>query len=118
MLVSTQAGQSHLVKDSGHASLDVGQPGAGASPVIQRQMRAFQRARPVRDHPGRVGQRSEDGPDDPKARAGCTPPGKLAADCVSEPGLAEPADTGKVTSAPIQHNGRGRTPACRAKWRA
>ena len=75
----TSVGQLELVEDGDHPGLGVGQLGAGrrpSPPAVQRD--PLQRAAPVRDHPGRVGQGGEEVADDPQAGLLPAPAGDLA----------------------------------------
>jgi hypothetical protein len=63
-----QAGQPELVQHGEHPGRGVRQPPMCMVPVLQEQRHPLQRAGPVSDYPGRVGEGGEQLADDPQAR--------------------------------------------------
>jgi hypothetical protein len=67
-------------------------------------------AAPVREHPGRVGQRGEQGAQDPQRRLLAATLEDLAADRAFEPGQPEPAGAGQVAAVTAADHGHRRRP--------
>jgi hypothetical protein len=79
-------------------------------PVSGQQLDPFQCAGPVRDHPGRIGERGEQPAHDPQAGLLPAAAGDLAPHRLLEPGRSQPPGAGEVPAVPASDHRQRRDP--------
>ena len=112
---ASQLGQPELIQDGDHACLGVGQLGPGVVPVLDDPGDPFERGRPVRQHPGRVGQGGEHLPHDPQAGTLPAAAGDLFSDGSFEPGRPEASGAVQVAAVTVDDHGHRGHPGRRAE---
>jgi hypothetical protein len=85
-------------------------------PVLQQQGHSLQRAAPVRDHSGRIGERSEKAADDAQARLALAAAGDLPPHLALEPRRAQPPGARQVPAVPAGDHRKPSHPGHRPEW--
>jgi hypothetical protein len=94
-----QTGEPELAEDRGHPQLNLADPLAGEIPVLQQESNPLERARTMRDDPGRIGQCGKHIADYAQARFVSAAASYLPPHHMLEPGHAQPPGADQVTAA-------------------